>query len=72
MIVTKGGEQGKYAEKYGVGLAVESCDRLADNIKEYVAALNFEDYKENCNKLLSEFLEDYYQFEKVVDDFIAS
>ncbi len=72
MIVTKGGEQGNYAEKYGVGLAVESCDGLAERIIEYVAALNFEEYKKNCNNLLREFIEDYNRFAKVVDSFIAS
>lgn len=72
MIVTKGGEQGNYVEKYGVGLAVESCDGLADRIKEYVLSLDFDEYKDNCNKLLKEFVEDYNRFAKVVDSFIAS
>ena len=72
MIVTKGGEQGNYAEKYGVGLAVESCEGLADKVKEYVATLDFEEYTENCNKLLREFVEDYNKFVAVVDKFIQS
>lgn len=72
MIVSKGGEQGNYVEKYGVGLAVESCVGLADKIKEYVATLDFDVYKKNCNMLLREFVEDYNRFAKVVDDFIAS
>ena len=72
MIVTKGGEQGNYAEKYAVGLAVESCDGLADKVKEYVDSLDFEEYTENCNKLLRVFVEDYNRFAKVLDDFITS
>lgn len=72
MIVTKGGEQGNYAEKYGVGLAVSSCEGLAEKVKDFIENLNFEQYSENCNKLLNEFVDDYKRFTDVVDKFIAS
>ena len=41
MLVTKGGTQGYYVEKYGVGLAVENCNGLADKLKEYINSLDF-------------------------------
>jgi len=72
MLVTKGGTQGYYAEKFGVGLAVESCEGLADKLKEYVASLDFEGYEKRCNDLLREFVKDYEIFDAVVERFIAS
>ena len=72
MLVTKGGTQGYYAEKYGVGLAVESCDGLSERMKDYVANLDFTSYEERCNNLLKEFVKDYAIFKKVVERFIES
>lgn len=70
MLVTKGGTQGYYAEKYGVGLAVESCDGLAERMKEYFVSFDFESYENRCNNLLREFVKDYVKFSEVVNHFI--
>lgn len=72
MLVTKGGTQGYYVEKYGVGLSVESCEGLAEIIKVYLKKLDFSDYVTRCNNLLKEFVKDYKAFTDVVDRFIES
>ncbi len=72
MIVTKGGIQGMYAEKYGVGLAVENCDHLSENLNDYLCHLDFNDYVQNCNKLLSQFVDDYNVFRKAIDVFLSN
>ena len=72
MLVTKGGTQGFYVEKYGVGLAVEDCGGLATKMKDYLTNLDFSDYIMRCNNLLKEFEKDYQVFAAVVDSFIDS
>lgn len=70
MIVTKGGTQGLYAEKYGVGLAVDNCEGLAEKIEAYIKDLDFDAYAERCNSLLKEFEKDYEKFLALVNKFI--
>lgn len=72
MIVTKGGEQGNYVEKYKVGLAVESCEGLAEKLFAYKKQLDFDEYERNCNQLLKVFCEDYNEFAASIDKFIES
>lgn len=70
MIVTKGGTQGFYAEKYGVGLVVENCENLGDVIKEYIRNLDFSEYEQRCNSLLKSFVDDYKIFHQEIQRFI--
>lgn len=70
MIVNKGTTQGLYAEKYNVGIVIQDCSNLDVAIKDYLSSLNYSDYFANCNKLLSDFIDDYNQFEKVVVGFV--
>ena len=62
MIVTKGGVQGNYAEKYHVGISIDSADQILGEIKKWIETVNFVEYQENCKKLLEEFLNDYESF----------
>ena len=71
MIVTKGTIQGDYAEKYSVGLVIETCDRLAEDVHKYLEGFDYEMYCEECDKLLKVFIADNQRFEKVVNGFIV-
>lgn len=72
MIVTKGGIQGYYVEKYHTGIAIDTCGKLNEQITSYLADLDFESYSDNCNKLLNHFLSDYYRWLEMVDTFIIA
>lgn len=70
MVVTSGGVQGKYVDKYHVGLSVENCNNLDTVIKEYVLNLDFYEYTRNCNNLLRLFLDDYNIWLETVKSFL--
>ena len=69
MIVTKDTTQGDYAEKYQLGVAVENCSQLDDNLKKFLCT-DYEAYADRCNQLLSSFLNDQEAFEEAVKHFI--
>lgn len=69
MIVTKDTIQGDLVEKYGVGIAIENCEGLADKLIEYQRTFNLETYMEGRNALLEliigqqdEFVEMFHSF----------
>lgn len=64
MIVTRNSEQGMYVEKYKLGLAIESASDLDTQIQKFVFEFNEADFYQNCNKLLSDFREDYEIFKR--------
>lgn len=70
MVVTKNTIQGDYAEKYGVGLVVDTCDHLGDKILAYLAHLDYTDYCERCERLLDAFVEENHHFENVISGFV--
>lgn len=70
MIVTNRSTQGYYVEKYDLGLSVENCSDLANQIKNYLSNLDKEAFIERCNALLSEFIKDYENFSKNLTIFI--
>lgn len=70
MLVTKGGTQGYYAERYGVGLATDNCDNLTEKIKKYLENLDYSEYEKRCDELLRVFLKDYEVFCDIVNRFI--
>ena len=72
MIVTKDSTQGDYAMNYNVGLVIEECDYLPQKIKEYISSLDYKAYCNNCNQLLSVFIEDYRIWSDMVIKFVAS
>jgi len=69
MITTKGTIQGKYAEEYGVGLAVTSTADLAEKLEEYDRTFDSTRYEQQRKQLLNEFKQDYKHFEESVRDF---
>lgn len=71
MIVTKGGIQGSYAEKYHVGIAVNSADEILPGIKEWIRETDFAEYERNCKILLVDLLKDYNHFKGVLHNFIS-
>ena len=70
MIVTKNTIQGDYAEKYSVGLVVENCDHLYNNIQDYLSRLDYAAYCERCDRLLKAFVDDNIKYEKEILNFI--
>ncbi len=72
MIVTKGGCQASYVEKYNVGLSVDTCEELSEKLMEFNNNFDFKAYSERCNKLLLSFLKDYDLFLNKIDAFIKS
>lgn len=70
MIVTKNTTQGDYAEQYGLGVAVENCTNLADELKCF-AGNDFDEYASHCNQLLKLFLDDQERFENCMNAFVT-
>ncbi len=72
MITTIGTIQGKYAAEYGVGIAIENTDNLANDIKEYDRNFNSEEYEQKRLQLLKSFKDDYMVFKTAVVKFSKS
>lgn len=70
MIVTRGTTQGDYAERYGVGIAIDDCHDLADRINDFLAQ-DRAAYEQRCDNLLADFMEDQQRFEEAVRQFIV-
>lgn len=70
MIVTKNTTQGDLVEKYGVGLAIEDCTNIKDDILRFLNR-DFKDYTTQCDKLLSSFLEDEMLFKNKIKEFVS-
>ena len=71
MIVTKDTTQGDYAEKYGVGLALETTEGLADKLQGFLKQ-DYAEYCKRCNSLLSDFINDYNEFYRAVKHFVSA
>jgi len=70
MIVTKNTTQGDYAEKYNVGVAVETTDGLPEKLKKFLLQ-DYAAYCKRCNALLSDFIHDYNEFYGAVKKFVS-
>lgn len=70
MIVTKNTTQGDFAEQYGLGVALEDCDGLAEKLVAFTKT-DFKEYANRCNNLLNIFLEDVKLFEEAVVAFVT-
>lgn len=66
MIVTADTTQGDYASKFGVGVAVENCNNLREQLISYLKSDNYKNFSKNANYLLAEFVKDYELFEETV------
>ena len=71
MIVTKDTTQGDYAERYGVGLALETTEGLADKLRDFLK-LDYAAYCNRCNSLLSDFIHDYNEFYGAIKQFVSA
>lgn len=62
MIVKSNSIQGDFVEKYGLGISIENCTNLSQKIQDYVSRFDFNDFSNNCDLLLKEFIGDYNHF----------
>lgn len=71
MLVTKNTTQGNYAERYKVGLALDTTEGLAVKMQEFLKQ-DYAAYSERCDFLLSVFINDYNDFWGVVKHFVSA
>ena len=71
MITTIGTIQGDYTERYGLGLAIQSADGLADRLEKYFESFDAVEFEQQRTRLLREFKSDYDLFENMVKTFCA-
>jgi hypothetical protein len=69
MIVTKGTIQGDYAERFNVGVAIEDCNNLVENLRNFIRQ-DYNEYCKRCDELLKDFLMDQHEFEEAVKKFV--
>lgn len=69
MLVTKGGIQGDYVEKNGLGLALEDCNDIDLKLKEYMSSYDMEVFATKANKLLKSFLTEDDDFKAMLLEF---
>lgn len=72
MIVTSNTLQGDFVEEYSLGLSLERCDNLDSKITEYVKTMDYIQFCQNCNQLLSKFLVDQEILEKKITEFVSA
>lgn len=70
MITTAHTTQGDYATMYKVGISIENCDNLPNDLNDFMNQLNNTEYAENCNKLLKEFMQDYNRWAITLKNFL--
>jgi len=70
MIVTISSIQGDFVEKYNLGLAIENCSNLAEDIQDFIQNFNHSEFKKKCDYLMSSFMEDYQYFKARIISFI--
>lgn len=69
MIVTKNTTQGDYVEQYNIGVAVENCSNLCEELQGFLKN-DFVNYANRCNQLLEVFLGDQIAFENAINLFV--
>ena len=70
MIVTKGTTQGDFVEQYKLGVALNDCETLYDQLLYFIQSEDFSQYALRCNDLLKFFLKDQDSFEKAIQCFV--
>ena len=70
MIVTSHTTQGNYVEENHLGVALDNCKNLYDQLVSFIKDVDYKGYAERCNSLLREFLKDQVAFEKAVIGFV--
>ncbi len=69
MIVTKNTIQGDYVEKYNIGIALDDCSNLVNELKTFIEQ-DYKAYCKRCDNLLKTFLQDQKKFVEAVRSFI--
>lgn len=72
MIVASGTVQANYLKEYNVGIVTDTCSGLYNNLKDWLANLDYEDYNQSCESLINRFMSEQKLFEKHVRQFITS
>lgn len=70
MITTANTTQGDYSAQYNVGVAVNDCTDLPLKLLTFLKETNSETYRNQCNALLTSFVNDYNKWETSVLDFL--
>lgn len=70
MIVTKNTTQGDFVEQNRLGVALETCDNLVNELSSFISNEDYEAYSQRCNSLLKSFMADQDAFEDAVRSFV--
>lgn len=70
MIVTSHTTQGDYVEEHRLGVALDNCSNLYDELVNFIHTEDYTRYAERCNNLLKSFLRDQDSFEQAVMQFV--
>ena len=71
MITTADTTQGDFATNYKIGIALEDCSDLINQLEKFLKENDFASYSKRCNELLSSFIAEQRLFEKRVLDFVS-
>lgn len=69
MIVTKHTTQGDFVEQYRLGVALESCENLSQNLKDFLH-MSYAEYANRCNQVLKIFIKEQELFRNLLSRFI--
>lgn len=72
MIVNVGNIQSEYIEKYQLGVSIETCDNLRQKLSQFIDSFDVELFNKNCNDLLKNFLNDFFEFRKMIVNFATN
>lgn len=70
MITTSNTTQGNYAISEKVGVALDTCDNLIEQLELFVRENDFVQYCYRCNSLLKQFIIEQKSFENRIVDFV--
>ena len=71
VIVAAGSIQAEYVKAYGLGVVTDGISDLDTDIKVFLAAFDYKAFCEECNGLLSRFIEDYKALEGAMTAFVG-
>ena len=71
MITTANTTQGDFAANYKIGIALEDCRDLINQLDNFQIENDFISYSKRCNELLSSFIAEQRLFEKKVFEFVS-
>ena len=72
MIVTSKSVQGDFVEKFNLGLSINNCNNLAEEIQYFKNNFDYKKFDDSTNKLLNDFKIDYDCFKIKIENFIQN